>query len=164
MRLFVAAWPPPPVVALLAALPRPERAGVRWTATEQWHVTLRFLGRAEPEAAAAALDALRAAPAEAELGPAVRRLGRGVLMVPVKGLDELATAVVECTAAVGEPPEDRRFRGHVTLARTTTAGIGDLVGTPVAARFPVTEVTLVASHLGRGPAHYEVLVRVPVGA
>ena len=37
-------WPPPEVVARLAALARPTVEGVRWTTPEQWHVTLRFLG------------------------------------------------------------------------------------------------------------------------
>ena len=44
MRLFVAVWPPDDVIDVLADLPRPEVAGVRWTTRGQWHVTLRFLG------------------------------------------------------------------------------------------------------------------------
>ncbi|NIR41602.1 MAG: RNA 2',3'-cyclic phosphodiesterase, partial [Actinobacteria bacterium] len=53
-RLFVAVWPPPSVVDLLARLPRREEPGVRWTTEAQWHVTLRFLGRADPADATAA--------------------------------------------------------------------------------------------------------------
>jgi 2'-5' RNA ligase len=45
VRLFVAVWPPNDVVDVLADLPRPDVAGVRWTTQGQWHVTLRFLGQ-----------------------------------------------------------------------------------------------------------------------
>ena len=55
-RLFVAVWPPPEVLDVLAALPRTERPGVRWTTRDQWHVTLRFLGMADP---AEAVEAVR---------------------------------------------------------------------------------------------------------
>ena len=54
VRLFVAVWPPADVVTRVAALPRPDVAGLRWTAPDHWHVTLRFLGSvpaAEPVAA-----------------------------------------------------------------------------------------------------------------
>ncbi len=63
MRLFVAVWPPPEVVAVLASLDRPVVDGVRWTTQEQWHVTIRFLGSVESaEAAIAALATLAGAP------------------------------------------------------------------------------------------------------
>ena len=69
MRLFVAVWPPPEVLDLVAEMDRPALAGVRWTTRDQWHVTLRFLGRMDGiEAAAARL---------AEAAGAVRG-GRGV--------------------------------------------------------------------------------------
>ena len=49
MRLFVALVPPDEVVEDLAEFlaPRqeaPEAAGMRWTAPDQWHVTLAFMG------------------------------------------------------------------------------------------------------------------------
>lgn len=162
-RLFVAAWPPADVVALLAGWERPGRPGVRWTASEHWHVTLRFLGDADIEAALGALLGVDAPATEAVLGPRTRSLGRDVIMVPVAGLDAVAGAVVARTAALGRPPEHRRFRGHITLARLRgRPPDGDLVGVAVEARFAVTEVTLVASHLGHGPAHYEILARQPL--
>lgn len=157
-RLFVAVVPPDEVLDVIAALPRPEAPGVRWTGRDQWHVTLRFLGEADVDDAVRALDGATWARCRAELGPAVRRLGRNVLCVPAAGLDDLAGAVVEATAAVGRPPEKRPFRGHLTLARCRAKPPRDAVGRPVAAEFPVDAVHLIQSHLGGPhPARYELL-------
>jgi RNA 2',3'-cyclic 3'-phosphodiesterase len=154
-RLFVAVWPPAEVLDAVAGLERPEAPGVRWTPRPQWHVTLRFLGEADLDR----LPPLDATAGTADVGPKVARLGRGVLCLPVTGLDELAAAVIEATRDVGRPPEDRPFRGHITLARLRDRARPPkgVVGTPFQATFPVTEVTLVASQLGGGPARYEVL-------
>ena len=161
-RLFTAVWPPPAVVDLLAALARPDVPGLRWTPPDQWHVTLRFLGAQD-------LDAVRAAFREVELphrareavlGPSTGRFGRRILHVPVAGLDDLAAAM---RTLPGDEPDDRPFAGHITLGRARDrrgADLSSVVGMGCAASFPVTEVTLVASHLGRGPARYEVVDRL----
>ena len=93
---------------------------------------------------------------EAVLGPAVGRFGNRVLHVPVSGLGELAAGVVEATAGLGRPPEDRAFAGHLTLARVAEGARVDLrplAGEAVAGRWTVEDVCLVESHLGpdRGP-------------
>jgi RNA 2',3'-cyclic 3'-phosphodiesterase len=157
VRLFVAVAPPADVVAMVARLDRPEVPGVRWTTADQWHVTLRFLGEVEdPGSVTAALERASLAPTTATLGPRVATLGRGVLMVPVAGLDALAEAIVSATAGVGRPPEDRPFRGHVTLARARRgASVRGLAGSELAGTFPVEDVRLVRSRLGRGGARYE---------
>jgi RNA 2',3'-cyclic 3'-phosphodiesterase len=163
-RLFVAAWPPPEVVEALEDLERPARGGVRWTKPEQWHVTLRFLGEVSPPVAMAALEALRAPPARAELGPTLARFGRGYLVLPVRGLHDLAAAVVEATAMVGDPPDSRSFRGHLTLARLRPrANVGGLAGTPCSARFAVNEVALVHSELHPDGSRYHTLDTVTLG-
>ena len=86
MRLFVAVRPPPEVIDVVAALPRPERHGVRWTRPDQWHVTLRFLGDVERSRARgrprSATGLAGAAAVEVTLGPTTERLGRAVLVVP----------------------------------------------------------------------------------
>jgi len=165
-RLFVAVWPPAEVLDLIEALPRPERPGVRWTRRDQWHVTLRFLGSSVEDAApvAAALQGMEAGvvPVEAVLGPAVVRLGRGVVCVDVAGLDAVAAAVVEATAGFGQPPDDRPFHGHLTLARLKGVGTGGLLGAEVAARWPVEEVHLVESRLHAEGARYESVAVVPL--
>jgi 2'-5' RNA ligase len=166
-RLFVAVSPPDEVLERVAALDRPDVAGLRWTDRAQWHVTLRFLGRVDDVAVAVeALDRVRAAPAEASLGPAVGRFGQRVLHVPVTGLDQVAAAVVGATAQVGEPPEERTFAGHLTLARVRQGMKVDLralSGQPVAGRWPVAEVCLMESHLSPKGARYEVLERFRLG-
>ena len=115
---------------------------------ERLHVTLRFLGKAPFEGWPAALPG-----AVAHLGPATAAFGRGVLHVPVSGLEGLA--------AVVDPAPERPFVGHLTLGRGRD--VRPWVGAPVPAAaqvaWPVTEVTLVASVGGR----YEVLERFPAG-
>jgi 2'-5' RNA ligase len=157
VRLFVAVIPPAPIRAAIAALDRPDAPGVRWTTADQWHVTLRFLGEVEdPSPVVVALDSAGLAPATATLGPRLVALGRGVLTVPVAGLDALAGAVTAATAGVGNPAGGRPFRGHLTLARARRgASVRSLAGAAVAATFPVGEVRLVRSRLGPGGARYD---------
>jgi len=174
VRLFIAVRPPEPVLDQVAdlverlrrsALARGDDA-VRWTTREQWHITLRFLGEvAEPEPVVTVLDQLGSSAVgatEATLGPQVEQLGRQVLCLPSGGLDELAAGVVAATAALGQPPDDRAFRGHLTLARirrrarrSRIVGSDEDQGAGIDARWPVGEVVLVRSHLGRGGPRYE---------
>jgi RNA 2',3'-cyclic 3'-phosphodiesterase len=166
-RLFVAVWPPDDVLDLIAALPRPEVEGLRWTTRDQWHVTLRFFGTVELEAAADSLRGLSAPAASGELGPTTGRFARRVLHVPVAGLEAVANAVVRATKKVGKPPEPRPFAGHLTLARARDRRRGvdlrELVGTPVSATWSVHEVCLVESHLSSKGANYEVVDSVSLG-
>jgi 2'-5' RNA ligase len=163
-RLFVAVVPPDEVLDRVAALRRPDVSGLRWTTRDQWHVTLRFLGQVDDaDAATRVLEQMALSRCEARLGPEVGRFGRQILHVPVAGLGELAAAVVGATAAIGEPPEDRAFNGHVTLARTGSRRSVDLralTGEPVDGVWSVDEVELVESHLHRRGARYETIARV----
>lgn len=161
-RLFVAVWPPSSVVEAVAReVPRPPGPGLRWVPPENWHVTLRFLGRADPDDAARALDGLAANAAEAVVGPAVTMLGRAIVCLPVAGLDRLAAAVVAATAGVGQPPEGRRFNGHLTLARRKGRASAP-TGAPSASRFEVDEVALVESHTEPSGAEYRTLRTWPL--
>lgn len=173
MRLFVAVWPPADVVSSLqsavAALRDVPGAGaLRWTAPEQWHVTLRFFGQTGFDEAGAAFRSvvLPPGPVEVEVGPTTGRFGRRVLHVPVVGLNGLATSVVDATAGVGQPPDDRPFAGHLTLARARDRRGADLrpwCGAPVAGQWIVDELTLVWSRTDRDGATYEVVDRLPLG-
>ena len=116
-RLFVAVWPPDEVVRELAAMPRPEVDGLRWTKPERLHITLRFLGQCDEAEATEALRRVSFTPVTVKLGPALERLGRGVVMLPVSGVDRLAAAVTGATGQIGQPPPNRRFTGHMTMAR-----------------------------------------------
>ena len=165
-RLFVAVWPPEDVLDRLAALPRPELAGLRWTERHQWHVTLRFIGPVpEVEPVAEALSVLRPSTGAAVLGPAVDRFGQRILHVPVAGLDGVAAAVVAATAHLGKPPEDRPFHGHVTLARVAKharVDLRQLTGTALEGAWDVDAVCLVESRLSPKGARYEVLEAFPL--
>ena len=171
MRLFVAVWPSPRVVSTLRAtvetLAGQGGAGaLRWTGPEQWHVTLRFFGTAAVEEATEAFRSVvvpSVGTVEAVVGPATGRFGRRVLHVPVSGLEDVAAAVVDATASVGAPPDDRPFAGHLTLARARDRGGTDLspwCGVPVSGRWTVGGVTLVASRTDREGARYEVVDRL----
>jgi 2'-5' RNA ligase len=144
MRLFVGVWPTDDVRDAIAALPR--RAGVRWTLREQWHVTLRFLGEVDdPEPWVTRVRDVAAASSvrTVTLGPRTTMLGRENLVLPAVGVDDLA-------AALGA----EKFRGHLTLSRRATP---DLAGTAFTASWEATEIALIRSHLGGGPAVYETI-------
>ena len=166
MRLFVAVRPPDHVLDALASLPRARDTRARWTTRDQWHVTLRFLGNVDdPEPVVGALTAIQRAlePVDVVLGPRAGVLGHQVVYLPLSGLDALATAVIEATRQFGEPPPARRFRGHLTLARTKGGSV-DRSGLDVSATWTVDHIELIRSHLGRGPATYETLAAFSLGA
>ncbi len=169
-RLFVAVWPSPDVVEMLRAIPH-GRGDVRWTTEEQWHVTLRFLGRVD-EADVTALDdalvgaALQCSSAAVTLGAPLRRLG-SALALTVTGLDEIAAAVIDATSGFGQPPEPRRFQGHLTIARSKQRRGPRSVPSPVReASWTADEITVVQSHLGQGldrTSRYEIIRRYQLG-
>jgi 2'-5' RNA ligase len=166
VRLFVAIRPPPEVVDALAALPRPEAKPVRWTSPDQWHVTLRFFGNVDDAApiTSALTGALRdVAPLPVTIGPRAGLLGRQVVYVPVTGLTDIASTLVEATKAFGDPPSTRRFRGHLTLARMK-GGFVDLASLALEGSWTVRDIELIRSHLGRGGARYETVERFELRA
>ena len=144
----------------IEALPRPELVGVRWTGRTQWHVTLRFLGDADESVVSRALDGVAAPVVEAHVGPGVQRLGRGVLCLPVSGLDDVAAAVIDATRSIGRPPDHRDFRGHLTIAHVN--GRVPPVSAAIDCRWTVATFALVRSHLGGGPARYETVATWPL--
>jgi len=162
-RRFVAVWPPDEVLDAVEALHRPVDLGGRWTRRDQWHVTLRFLGDVELAPVVAALEGVGSGPVVARLGPTVERLGRGVLHVPVAGLDELGAEVIARTAALGRPPDDRPFRGHLTLARMAGRPPKGVLRQPIEAEWTVDSITVVGSHLGGTAARYETEATIPLG-
>ncbi len=84
-----------------------------------------------------------------------------MLQVPVTGLDALAGEVAVVTTAWGEP-DDRRFSGHLTLARASRRepGPASLAGVSLAATWRVRAFELVSSVLGAGGSRYETLSTV----
>jgi 2'-5' RNA ligase len=161
MRLFVAVWPSEDAVEELRALRRKDQRGVRFTTPEQWHVTLRFLGDADPDRVGAALDDAFLPECVARLGPGVDVKGERTVLVPVEGVDELAAEVARVTALIGEPVRPQ-FLGHLTLARLARGATPPpIVGAYVAAEWPVHEVALVRSRLGPEGSRYDTLATWP---
>jgi 2'-5' RNA ligase len=169
-RLFVAVWPPASVVDHLRALERPGRPGVRWTSEDQWHVTLRFAGDVDDGGQLALRNALGqvaacVAPVDVRAGPVPQALGRTVWVLPVKGLEALAGTIGDTTRGVGQPPPDRPFRGHLTLARVRRpTSLDSLPASPLTDRWTVTEVTLVRTELRAEGARYDVIDRWSLSA
>jgi 2'-5' RNA ligase len=160
VRLFVAAWPSAEVAERLGELPRFDEVGVRPVVPANWHITLRFLGEAEPDEVAARLGDAPLPSASIDLGPRVERLGPGQLVIPVTGADELAAAVREATADLGQP-DQHRFAGHLTVSRTKHDARSDLFGQPFHAAMTVREVALVESILDPTGAIYTTLATFP---
>ena len=138
------------------------------------HVTLCFLGevgddRVDDVAAAlrAGLAGARSCPACIEAGRP-RRLGPTAIVRRVSGLDELAAAVRAAVGRYAARPDERPFRGHLTVARHRRGEPAPSEGqAPAELRWLVDEVVLVRSRLGRGPggtARHEVVARVPLPA
>ena len=100
------------------------------------------------------LDVIEMTPATATLGPRIELLGRGVVLVPVVGLDQLAAVVREALAdLVGE--WDHPFTGHLTIGRTRRRARPRLLGRTIEASFPVEAFRYTAGEPGiyRTSAH-----------
>ncbi len=162
-RLFVCLWPPEHVVGALEALHRKDQVGARFVRPENWHVTLRFLGDADPNEVAGALDATPFEPTTVRLGPAVDVGKDATLFVPVTGADDLAAAVVSATRSLGDEAIRPRFLGHVTLARLKKrANMPRVLGDLVDASWQPREVALVESTLRPDGPRYDTLATFPI--
>ncbi|MGI9612833.1 MAG: 2'-5' RNA ligase family protein [Acidimicrobiales bacterium] len=156
-RLFLAIRPPRQTIDHLQRLNRAPQDGVRWSQADNWHVTLRFFGSAEPSAVIDAIDATELPPdllGDVDLGPAVTRLGR-VAVLPARGLEQLARTVSKATEGLGTNDETRPFFGHLTLARLRNEQTPcDLIGHRLRALFPWSTIELIASDHASGRSHY----------
>ena len=154
---------------------RPDLVGLGWSEPESWHVTLAFLGAVasdDVDRVAAAMESagtgqeafeLRTGGVGAFPSTSRARVAWYGLADPEGRLGSLAGAV----RAVLALPDAGPFHGHVTLARARSAPV-DLRGwvesaTPPEGSLRVDRIELLRSHLGRGPARYEVLATTPLG-
>jgi 2'-5' RNA ligase len=186
MRLFVAIELTDAVRRRLGTLQSQHRdldSVVRWVRPEQIHLTLKFLGAVPDAKAAEIVDALTAvAPNHAPFEFAVRGAGcfpaRGAPRVfwvgveePTGALERLQAACEEAMAAIGFPPEGRRYSPHLTLARVKGARGGGAVrdAAQSAAGFDggaqrVGEVVLFESRLSPQGARHTPVGRAKLGA
>lgn len=161
-RLFVAIWPPDDVLDRLSDLERPRDQGVKWTPTENLHVTLRFLGDGDIDEVSDAIDQIDLPRADARIGPAIDVMAQRSLVLPVAGVDELAASVASATRGLGTQRERRRFMGHLTVARLARrARPARAAGRLFDASFGVDEIALVASTLTADGAVYDTVATWP---
>ena len=172
-RLFVAIWPSDAAREALArtlGLARRAAPDVRWQPSDRWHITLAFLGQADPERAANRIDVRARADRLPGAEPIALR-GSGsfgpVIWVGVDHGSWLAALARELQASLHVA--DRRFRAHVTVGRARGAAgparARDVVPSLAAHDGPAwtpSDITLVESVTGPTP-EYRILERWPLG-
>ncbi|HJR54050.1 MAG TPA: RNA 2',3'-cyclic phosphodiesterase [Gemmatimonadota bacterium] len=183
VRAFVALPCPPGLRAAIARKIGEWKAldaDVGWADPAAVHVTLRFLGNAEP-AALKRLSALLAEVAEAAAPVRARPGATGafpgwsrarVLWLAIESggrVERLAAAVEAAARAAGFEAEERRFTPHLTLGRVRgRQRAGRAAGavrewTPGGEAEPIPEMVLYRSDLGPRGARHTALARFPIG-
>lgn len=190
MRLFTAVELPESLRRDLAAGAAPGIAripGARAVPADRMHVTVRFLGDVDPGLVARLRGDLRSAAAPVAGGVAVVRFAWGERLprrvrVYWAGIDDVGGALGRLEAAVtgvvtplGVAPEGRPYRPHVTLARVRqergarTSSLEAQAGSVAptiwqGVDFPVRELVLFESKLGRDGPRYRALDRFPLAS
>lgn len=176
MRLFVALPLPDGIVARLnlmcSGIP-----GARWVEPANMHITLRFIGEVDEDAAEEInynLSHIEAPGFDLELqglntfgqGFKAHALWVGVALTPA--LAHLQSKVDSAVTRAGQPPEGRRFTPHVTIARLNKPETGRLQsfieGNNLfkAGPFTVDTFTLYESQTGKGGPVYTALEDYPL--
>ena len=157
-------------------------AKINWVAAANLHVTMNFLGDVDDETLSevcrlAARVAAAAEPFEFDVPRIACVPPRGRLRMiwaevadPDGRLADLHAALSSGLAELGFPPEKRRFKGHITLARIRHArhdeAIRRAVGAIAAADLPTqtaTHVTVYTSDLRPGGPIYTAQAHGPLG-
>jgi 2'-5' RNA ligase len=155
--------------------------GLRWSAPEQWHVTLVFLGEVDEAARTKLVRALR----EVHEEPLELRMERfgvferaGILHAEVEMTQELLRLYEAVAAAVrrcGLEAEERAYRAHITLARARNRegrktierlrrAVEAREQQRLRARWGAEEFLLYESQLSPGGSRYLVRERFGLGA
>lgn len=175
MKLFVALVPPDEALTSLQGAVD-EVAGswprLRWTSTEAWHITLCFLGHID-EAVVPAISGRLARVAARHGAVQLSVRGAGAFSRPAAarvvwaGVDgsreelrRLADSVSAAARHSGIEVEDRPFRAHLTLARSSESvdmrELVQVLSGYVGPTWTADELHLVRSHPGPRP-RYETL-------
>ena len=151
---------------------------LRWVDPDGWHLTLAFLGDVQPERlseisatiAAIAAEHGQTEVATARLGAFPRPGSARTLWYGVSDPGGLLTTMAAALAEAFDLAPGEPFRPHITLARARRRHV-DLRGwieeaseSAPSGRLPVDSLHLVRSHLGAGPAQYQMLSSWPLGA
>lgn len=157
MRCFVAAFVPAHVWSALVGA-RPEVDGVRWVAPEKYHVTLRFLGELDAEAArywvdkTAALDKrfpIECTATAVEGFPGRRRARVVAVRIDSDGALEAALGALVRGLPTAEPGGEGRFRAHVTLGRARRRAVRLPLSPALGISFRLQDAALYRSLEGR---------------
>ena len=153
MRLFFATWPSPELARALTRWAREAQRGCggRVTREDLIHLTLAFLGDADPATAIATARAVRVGATSFPVEIAHYWKHNRIVWV---GPREVPRPLAALARALGEA---REFAAHVTLIRKAS-GPGSLPPLP-ALDWPVREFALMNSRLEPDGPAYEVLER-----
>ena len=184
MRMFAALVPPDEALDDLERFlePRREHAAFRWTAREQWHLTLAFYAQVPDRSLDELVERLTRAAAKRRRttlriagGGAFPHVARAkVLWAGVDAPEEvrrLATGTRAAASRSGVPVDGARFTPHLTLARmghpVEASSWVRLLDTYSGPQWQPTRLSLIASHLGegaRGRPRYELIAQVPISS
>ncbi|MCB9969588.1 MAG: RNA 2',3'-cyclic phosphodiesterase [Geminicoccaceae bacterium] len=142
----------------------------RWTAIDDFHLTVRFIGDVDHSTfyeLGQMLAEVTMPPFELELAGLGQFPPRGALrqlwvgLVPNAGLERLRRQVERCVHEVGITPERRKFQPHVTLARFRQPPPPARIAAFLQSRslfrlppFPINCFGLYSSHLRRDGAEH----------
>ncbi|CCQ75549.1 RNA 2',3'-cyclic phosphodiesterase [Magnetospira sp. QH-2] len=151
--------------------------GVRWVQPHSFHMTLRFIGEVD-EDVAEDLDAALAGIHAPRFMMALSGVGcfdkRNKVKALWAGADKssplmhLFGKVESAVVRAGMPPEPRKFKPHVTLARSRNLSLEQAApflesrSQYLSEAFEVSRFTLFRSHLSREGAFYEPLAEYPL--
>ena len=163
-------------LAALQAAASADADELRWIDPQEWHLTLAFMGPTAEDQIPRLIEALNDvaanhAPFAIPTGGLGAFPSRREVRILWYGLNDRSRRLAELAIAVRIAVDCETaspFRAHLTLARAR----GDRgVSVPAASwkvpmpagSLAVEELVLYRSHLGEGPAKYEILASVPLG-
>ena len=166
MRLFFALWPPPKTAHALAqwAAEVAKETGGTLTRTENIHLTLAFLGEADPNKAHNAASRVQGTPFSLPIDHAHYWKHNKIVWVgPSTTPQPLARVIEQLHAALKAQSfvlEDRPFAAHITLLRKAKPPMS-LRTLPVL-DWQTNEFLLVRSRTSPKGSSYEVIDRFPM--
>ena len=173
MRLFVGIPLAPTVIEELSAVSMRLQSsgdGLRWSASQSWHITLQFLGNtSEYNCIVARLRNLRSPSVPIQLEGLGFFASAGIFYAGVgltPELEALQQRVTAATGSCGFVPETRPYHPHITLARSKSKGAhalrelkSKIHREPRFTGFVAETFVLYESVPGPGGSHYDIRER-----